>query len=475
MGTTIKDIARLAGVSIATVSHVINKTRYVSPELIERVEKVIRETGYGAKISDKAYKARLGKLSEIAYVFPNMESTVYARFGNVLSRIFAEEGFTMPSYVTLDDPRREKQVLAELLANKRIAGIVLVPTGENQKGYTKLLNSGLPFVCLERGLSEGGADCVMSENVQAIYKGTLHLIKNGHERIGILIDWKKDLMPAQERLEGYRKALEEFGLIYDEALVFRAKAGSEIGAALIDRLSEEERPTALIAVSNNLTLEMLKAASELGLEYPGDISVVGFGDDDWCSIVNPPLTTLTQDTQKMAEVAAGHLLKKISGQNAEETCLVRLPVDLTIRKSTRSIERGPMGERAVSPDQLTLTEEEIALLQRSNFKVGISFHYSGTEWTRLHERAIRDTLSKFGVKVVVVTEAHFGPELQIAQLEGMRMQKLDAIISMPADEQKTAQKYKEISKETKLILIGNVPIGFKSRDYCALVDTGRLF
>lgn len=472
MGATIKDIARQAGVSIATVSHVINKTRYVSPDLVARVEAVIRETGYDAKLSDKAYKARVGKLSEIAYVFPNMESTVYAKFGNVLSQAFADEGFTMSGYVTLEDAQREKQILSELLANKRIAGIVLVPTGGNQRGYAKLMHSGLPFVCLERGLRADGADCVMSENMEAIYRGTQHLIKNGHERIGILIDGKKELMPAQERLEGYRRALEEFGLEYDESLVFRPSPGREVAAAMADDFTEETLPTAFIACSNALTLELLQAIGELGLEYPKDVSVVGFGDDAWCSIVNPPLTTLTQDTSGMAGLAAAHLLQKINGEKME-ACLVRLPVSLTIRKSTRSIERGPMGERAIQPEQLVLTDAEIEALQKGNYKVGISFHYSGTEWTRLHERAIRDTLGRFGVKVVTVTEAHFDPDLQIAQLEGMRMQKLDAIISMPADEQKTAQKYKELSKATKLVLIGNVPIGFKSEDYCAVVSVNE--
>ena len=471
MSLTIKDIAELAQVSTATVSHVINKTRYVSPELEARVRKVIADTGYDAKINLSPNKLRMGKLSEIAFVVPNLESAVYSKLASELESIFEDEGYFFPIYTTNNDKNLEKHIISSLLANKRIAGIVLVPAGENAKDYTKLINSGVPFVCVERTINGAAADSVLSENEQALYRGTSHLIKNGHERIGLFIEGR-ELSTATERLNGYKKALAEFGLVYDEALVFRTVDEVELVPEQFESFDKNTFPTAFVAGTNFHTLMLLKALDEHGLEYPKDVSVVGFSDDIWCEVVNPPLTSLTQDTIKMAQEASRLLLAKLGGANTGGE-IVRLPVDLTIRKSTICIERGPMGEMAISPEELMLSDEEIDCLKHKEYKVGISFHYGGTEWTRLHERAIRDTLGKFGIKVVAVTEAHFDPELQITQLEGLRMQNLDAIISMPADEIKTAQKYKELSEETKIILIGNIPMGFVSDEYCAVVSVNE--
>ena len=470
---TIKDIAKRAGVSIATVSHVINKTRYVSPDLVERVEKIIIETGYYTKLTDKSYQLRVGKLSEIAYVFPTMQSTIYVRFNEVLSEIFAKEGYALSAYLTGDDWRREKTILAGLLANKRVAGIVLVPVSENSKRYKSLLHANVPFICLDRTLQADHVNSILSENMEALYRGTTHLIKSGHEQIGLFVD-HQELTPLAERLQGYRKALEEFELPYNENLVFQTDDQSIQLEAYFERFQKQEMPTACIAASNHLTLYMLQAIGQAGLDYPKDISVVGFGDDEWCGVINPPLTTLTQNTEEMARIAAETLLHTIKNttEPKQEGC-IRVPVHLTIRKSTRCIERGPMGETAISPSDLILTDDEMEQLRAGGYKVGIAFHYSGTEWTRLHEQAIRETLQKCGIKVVTVTEAHFDPDLQVAQLEGMRMQKLDAIIGMPADEHKTANIYKQLSKETNLVLIGNIPRGFNSKDYSAVVSVNE--
>lgn len=471
LAVTIKDVALRAGVSIATVSHVINRTRYVSPDLVERVEMVIKETGYEAKVADREYQLRVGKLSEIAFVFPYIESTTYNHMGNIMSNLFALRGYSLAAYPTSDDPQREKTILTGLLSDKRVAGIVLVPSVQRPQKYKKLINSGMPLVCLERTIDSPQVSSVLSENIDALYKGTVHLIKNGHEKIAILIN-DKDVITPSERLEGYKRALKEFDLQYDSRLAFRWDLTIDVKNRIRDMLMAEQSPTAFLAASNFLTLELLKIVTELGIEYPKDISIVGFGDDEWCGVVNPPLTTLTQNPNGMAEVAAEILLGKIE-RVATENKTVRFPVNLTIRKSTRSIERGPNGETAISVEQLMLTDAEIELLRAGNYKIGISFHYSGTEWTRLHERAIRETLAKYGVKVVAVAEAHFDPELQITQLQGLRMQKLDAVISMPADETKTADAYKKLSKETKLIMIGNIPNGLATKDYCALVSVNE--
>jgi ribose transport system substrate-binding protein len=144
-----------------------------------------------------------------------------------------------------------------------------------------------------------------------------------------------------------------------------------------------------------------------------------------------------------------------------------------IRESTRCIERGPHGEIAMAPEQILPTDAEIEHLRSKGYRVGISFHYGVTEWVRLHERAIRDTLYKFGINIASVVEAHFDPMLQIAQLDGLMMQNLDAIISLPTDDLVMTQKYKELSEKTKLIFLGILPESLAGDNYCAMVSVNE--
>ncbi len=470
MSITIKDIAKQAGVSIATVSHVINKTRYVSPEVVAKVEECIENSGYLQKIIAKEKKLRIGKLSEVAFVVPNIGGTIYSQLITVLSRYLSESGFLLSIYLTNDDPVRENHILSGLLTNKRIAGVILAPANEDESDYSQLLVAKMPFVCLERTIKSNDIDCVLSENMQATYLGTKHLIKSGHENIAILLE-KNSSITAEERLEGYKKALLEHGLKYREDLVIRVDLYHESGKEIQD-VCEKDITTAFIAGGNKLTLVLLKALENMGLTCPQDVSVVGFGDEEWCELVTPPLTTLKQNTEEMGKLAVEKILRRIQGEE-DRKHEIRVPVTLSIRKSTQIIGRGPFGEKAVSPDELKLSEDEKEKLLTGGYKVGISFHYSGTAWTRLHENAIRYTLEKYGVKVIAVTDAHFDPLLQVTQLDSIRMQAPDAIISIPVDDKITAQKFKEISKDTKLIFISNVPEGFKKEDYACCVSVNE--
>jgi ribose transport system substrate-binding protein len=228
----------------------------------------------------------------------------------------------------------------------------------------------------------------------------------------------------------------------------------------------------VIAGGNKLTLQLLSIIERMGLSCPQDISIVGFGDREWCSIASPPLTVLRQDIQAMGRLAAESLLNKIANV-PNGRVEARVPVQLSIRKSTQIIGKGPFGEIATSPDELILSDKEIEVLRAGDYRVGISFHYCGTAWARLHEGGIRDTLRKVGVKVVAVTDSHFDPRLQITQLEGMRMLHPNAVIAIPTDDKATAHKFRDISKETKLIFISNVPDGFTKEDYASCVSVNE--
>jgi ribose transport system substrate-binding protein len=470
-GVTIKDVALQAGVSIATVSHVINKTRYVSPEVEARVNQIIDSTGYRARILDKMNTLRVGRQSEIAFVAPDITNTMGSQAAVVLSRHLAGRGFTLSIYVTNGDRKREKHILGQLITNKRIAGVVLTPASESPQEYARLISSGLPVVCLDRLIRDERIDSVLSDNFGAMHQGTMHLIKSGHERIAILLESRWGTTSV-ERLAGYKKALADHGIAFREGLVVMVDRADGSSEAAIQSAFQNDPPSAVIAGGNKLTLALLSTVGKMGLSCPQDISIVGFGDQEWFSIASPPLTVLRQDIEAMGRLAAERLLDKLA--NAVNGGLeARVPVQLSIRKSTQIIGKGPFGEIATSPDELLLSDREIEALRAGDYRVGISFHYCGTAWARLHEEGIRETLQKVGVKVVAVTDAHFDPRLQITQLDGIRMQHPNAVIAIPTDDKATAHKFRDLSKETKLIFISNVPEGFTKEDYASCVSVNE--
>jgi len=473
MGITIKDVAKAAGVSIATVSHVINRTRYVSPELVTKIEQMIEDTGYNEKfVIEKNSQFRIGKKSEIALVIPNTYSVVYTSLIAILSNMLIDKGFVLSIYLSGDNAKREKHILTEIMSNRRVAGVILSPVSEDASAQDKLILSGLPFICLERTMRGAKVDSILSDNVQGIYTGTEHLIKCGHENIALLLE-KKELTTVGDRLAGYEKALRDYGIPYRKQLVLRIDLDHDDCLQTINNIMKTQMPTAFFAGGNTLTLRLLKCIEEMGLECPKDISVIGFGDDDWCELVTPPLTILKQRTETLAKEAVEMILAKINGNGPQLVHIPQIPMDLTVRKSTQNIARGPFGEMAVYPDENVLTEDEVEELKKNDYTVAISFHYSGDEWTRLHEQAIRDTLTKYGIRLLSVASAHFDPNLQIAQLEGIMLQKPDALIAVPTDEEKTAKKFKEISPKTKLILINNMPQGFEQNDYACWISVNE--
>ena len=469
MKVTIKELAQIAGVSIATVSHVINKTRYVSPELVDKVEKAIEQTGYtSGKLNDG--RKKIGAKSIIAVVVPLLSGTLYVKLTRYISEILAERGYLVSVYYSQNNEKLEKNILLRLCEDKNVRGIILSPCSMSGKHYEKVVARHIPLVLLERKLQNVQVDSIVVDNETAIYRAVHHLVKYGHEKIGIILG-NSQSSTVKERLNGYRKAIQDADIYYDEKNVLTIRRDESYEEKIID-FYKKQKPSAIVTGSNYLTLILLRTMKKMGLECPDDLSIVGFGDEAWCELVEPPLTTIRQDAYRMAMLASSRIIERIdnSMESSEEYCV---QTELNIRKSTQMIGRGPFGERAFSPDDITFTEEERMRIKQGDFKVAISFHYGGTAWKDLHERGIRDTLEKFGITVVTVTDAHFDPELQITQLEGISMQKPDAVIAIPSDDTLTAPTFKKLAKKTKLIFMSNVLEGFDADDYVTCVSVNE--
>ena len=180
---TIQQIADMAGVSIATVSHVINRTRYVRPELVERIEQIIEETGYSEKLKGKERKLRAGRSSIIVAIFPNISSSMYRDMITELRGQIIDQGYQFYVTITGGDKEEESRVLESLIAERKVAGILLAPVSDSPHDYKQLIDSGIPFVCVERNLLGNGIDAVEFRDREGIYNGTEYLLKSGHRNI----------------------------------------------------------------------------------------------------------------------------------------------------------------------------------------------------------------------------------------------------------------------------------------------------
>lgn len=470
--TTINQIAKEAGVSIATVSHVINKSRYVSPDLVERVEEVIKKTGYDKKLKNKNSKLKIGQKSEIAIVIPDLWGTLYSKLVSTISSNLTEKGYHPVVYFHNDNVDQEKDIITNIIYNKRVAGLIIVPASTNVEQFDKLVQHPIPFIFLDRTVKGEDVGSVLSDGEEGIYKGCKHLLRSGHEEIVLIIEHGQ-FSSSEGKLKGYRDALESYKIPFRNELLIEVDQNSfENFEKEIKKVWINHKPTAFLASGNRITLKLLKVLNKLGIECPTDVSVIGFGDEEWSEIVTPPLTMLKQNTREIALQEVDLLLRKIDNYS-DASPEIKVPMDLSIQQSTQVIGKGPFGERTVSPEELTISTEEAEKLRSSNYKVAISFHYGGTAWARLYENGIRNIFDKYGISIISTTDARFDPLLQVAQLEGLRLQQPDAIIAIPVDDEVTAKKFQSISEEVKLIFMSNVPEGMEKNQYASCVSVNE--
>jgi len=335
---TLKDVAEEASVSIATVSYVVNDTRYVSPELTERVEEAMEKLGYQQNQIARGLKTEKTKTLGLVV------SDITTPFFSTLVR--GVEDTTIQNDHNLiignsDETQRKEDLYIDLLLGKKVDGLIIAPTKKQESKIEDISKTGTPLVFVDREIENISAPKILSENIQGAYKATTHLIKLGHERIGIVLGLK-GVGTTKERLEGYKKALTENNIPINEELIVRGYSSIESGEEAVEKLlSLENPPTAIFSTNNKVNLGSLKAIKKLELSCPGDISLMGFDDSDWASIFEPTLTTIAQDPYKIGMEATELLFRtieaKAKGEEPVGAEITRVPTELILRSSTAQI------------------------------------------------------------------------------------------------------------------------------------------
>ncbi len=335
MPATIRDVAKHAGVSIKTVSRVINDQAFVREETRARVMQAIDELGYVVNVS--AQRLASGRSHTIGLVYHNAS---WHYLNHVLQSVL-ETGQKAGYHVLPNacDARRSDdcQEVLHLASQCSVDGFIFTPPSDNSAPLLDELSSlNVPFVCLTPWNRDGLFPYVTATDRQGAYDMTRYLLSRGHRRIGF-IQGPVEQKAGHDRFDGFRAALAEEGIAVDPALVVQGDDHFDSGQACAQiLLNARPRPTAIFANNDEMASGVLVAAHQMGISVPGELSVTGFDDIPLSRQVWPALTTVRQPIRKMAELAT-MLLIRVLGGGEPDTLQHELPTKLVIRESTSSV------------------------------------------------------------------------------------------------------------------------------------------
>lgn len=304
---TIRDVAAQVGVSPATVSRVLNNYPFIRPEVRERVLDAI--SGLGYERNRVAQRLRATRSMVVGIIVADITNPFLNTIMATVESFFFERGYSVLMSNTASDPQKELDYLA-MMENEAAAGLVVVPNPRNL-GHIADLANDLPIVVVDRRIPNAALDCVLSDNVAGARSAVAHLVELGHTRIGH-IGGPMTLTSGRERYQGYLEGMEEARLSVEEGWVRFGNHGYESGYENAGELmNAHPELTALFIENNMMSLGALNALHERKTDIPGDVSIVGFDDMPWSTILNPPLTVIAQSTIEIGNRAAKLLLERI--------------------------------------------------------------------------------------------------------------------------------------------------------------------
>jgi DNA-binding LacI/PurR family transcriptional regulator len=327
----LKEVASIAGVSIATVSRVINSKSVVKEETRLRVQRAIKQLGYRPNRVAQRLRTTRKTSKLIGLLIPDIQNPFYVDVIRGIEKYAYENNSAVIIGNFSQDEEREKFYI-DILRSESVDAFIVAPFPGMNEYVEELVQEGFAVVCIDRGLTNLDVDVVKVDNFQGAFEAIEHLIKAGHKRIAHITGNR--LIPTTlERLAGYEAALKKHGIFIDPEIIRSResdyKSGVELTAELLDLPNP---PKAVFTANNLLTLGALETINQRGLKIPEDIAIVGFDDMYWAMSLNPPLTAVRQSGFEIGRLAFELLIKRIADPDRSNVNIV-LKTELMVRES----------------------------------------------------------------------------------------------------------------------------------------------
>lgn len=333
--STIRDVARRAGVSVATVSHVMNNSRHVADETRKRVLDAVSALNY--RRDGIARSLRRSRTNTVGVMISDITNPFFSDIVRGIEDTIQNRASDHNVILCNTEENRDRELrYLDVLQEKRVEGVIAAPVGGNEAAFEALRASGVPVVFVDRALNGVDVDSVGTNNRDATRQLIKHLLGHNYRRIAIA----RALLTANsidDRLLGYHDALMDAGVLPDQSLMFEAHSSVDGGHRLGQRLlALQPRPDAIFATNNFMTLGTMRAIVEAGLDCPQDIAIVGFDDFPWATAFRPRLTAVSQPSYEMGLRSAELLFDRIEKKRTGPSIRVSLDCSIIIRDSCGS-------------------------------------------------------------------------------------------------------------------------------------------
>ncbi|HEX7075498.1 MAG TPA: substrate-binding domain-containing protein [Hyphomicrobiaceae bacterium] len=327
---TIRDVAKAAGVSVGSVSRVLNGGPYASPDLQSKVARAISDLDYQPDVV--AQSMRLRSTQTIGCMLSEFTNPMYAEIVDAIEERLQREGYLLVCATTRNDAPRETAMISSI-RRRRMDGLIVMAGNETFDDVNKaLVELEIPTVLIDREVPVN-YDAIYVDHRGGAIEATRYLIGLGHKRIALLMP-SVQVRPGRERAEGYKAALREAGLPVDPNLIRPQKASTSFAFSEVDRLLQsEDPPTAIITLGTRMLAGVLKAVAARGLSIPDDMSIVSVGDTDIVRCAAPAITAIKWDLAEQGRDAAGLLIEQLNGVKRAGPVHLSLPTELIIRNS----------------------------------------------------------------------------------------------------------------------------------------------
>lgn len=334
MTVTIYDVAREAGVSMATVSRVVNNNPNVKPATRKKVYEAIERLGYRPNAVARGLASK--KTTTVGVVIPDISNAIFAEVARGIEDIANMYHYNI--ILCNADKKKDKEIrVINTLLEKQVDGLLFMGGAVTEDHQVAFRTANVPIVLCATSDENDQIPSVDINHEEAAYDAVMKLISQGHRRIAMISGTLQDPANGYARFQGYKRALEQAGITYDDSLVrignYRYESGVEAMKYFIDL---KERPTAVFSATDEMAIGAIHCIQDSGLAVPGDISVISVDNSRMASMVRPQLTTVAQPMYDIGAVSMRLLTKLMKKENVEQSKVV-LPHEIVVRQSVGGI------------------------------------------------------------------------------------------------------------------------------------------